>query len=89
MTKATRLAAELVLTRARKEVKNGSCRSCPRCNTVMKRGIAFAPVTGSANGSKMGHLKGHCLVPNAATVLVPVLKCSECGHSVMFGKLYC
>jgi hypothetical protein len=86
MSNALNLAVDLVQTRARKE-QDGP-RQCPRCDVAMKRGIAFAPVTGSP-GAKMGHLKGYCVMANVAATLVPVHKCPCCGHSQMYGNLYC
>ena len=90
MSNALNLAVALVQTRARKENnEDGSLRTCPRCNKVMKRGIGFANVIGCPSGVKMGAQKGYCCVPDAAVVLVPVLKCPCCGHSITFGRLYC
>lgn len=61
-------------------------RECEICHVQMKLGLAFVPVLGGS--VPMARDKGQCLRPVTA-VPAHVLKCPKCGHSVMYGRLYC
>jgi hypothetical protein len=61
---------------------------CPKCSGAMKKGIALedeCEVPSSTDDWRTGRPRIGKPVPTGKAKLIDVMKCSDCGHSRLYG----